>query len=106
MLVGGWSGRKVVELGSPVSPDDLARAMAEVLGRPVTAQAVPQERWTATFESFGMPPGTTGPYEDTGPYEEMIDGFNSGWIHFGVPGTEPIAGQVTAAQVFARARPA
>ena len=100
LLVGGWSGRKIVELGSPVSPDDLARAMGEVLGRPVTAQAVPRERWTATFESFGMPPGTTGPYE------EMIDGFNSGWIHFGVPGTEPIAGTVTAAQVFARARPA
>lgn len=100
LLVSGWTGKQVVELGSPVSPDDLARAMGEVLGRPVQAQAVPRERWTATFESFGMLPGTTGPYE------EMIDGFNSGWIHFGVPGTEPIAGQVTAAQVFAQARPA
>ena len=33
-----------------------------------------------------------------------MDGFNSGWIAFGVPGTEPVAGTTTAAQVFAQAR--
>ena len=98
LLMSGWDGKKIVELGSPVSADDLARAMGEALGRPVTAQAIPRERWAATLESFGMAHGTTGLYE------EMLDGFNSGWINFGVPGTEPVAGTTTAAQVFAEAR--
>lgn len=98
LLVGGWSGKKIVELGSPISPDDLARAMTDVLGRPVQARAVPRERWTASLEALGMPPGTTGAFE------EMEDGFNSGWIGFGVPGTEPVAGTVTPAQVFEQAR--
>jgi uncharacterized protein YbjT (DUF2867 family) len=31
LLVEGWSGRKIVELGSPVSPDDVDRAMRERL---------------------------------------------------------------------------
>lgn len=97
LLISGWRGNKVVELGSRLSPNDVARAMAEVLGRPVQARAVPRERWAATFEAMGMAPGTTGAYE------EMQDAFNSGWIDFGVPGTEPVAGTVTPAQVFAQA---
>ncbi len=98
MLIEGWSARKIIELGSPVTPDALAGVIGDVLGRPVHAQTVPRDRWAATFESFGMAPGTTGAYE------EMLDGFNSGWIHFGVPGTESVAGRTTAAQVFAQAR--
>ena len=100
LMIDGWSGRKIVELGSPVSPDDLARAMGEVLGRPVKAQAIPREQWAANLERFGMTPGTTGPYE------EMLDGFNSGWIGFGVPGSEAVAGKMTPAQVFEQARKA
>ena len=57
LLVADWEGKKIVELGSPVSADDLARAMGEALGKPVTAQAIPRERWAATLESFGLPPG-------------------------------------------------
>jgi hypothetical protein len=45
-----------------------------------------------------MAPGTTGPFE------EMEDAFNSGWIAFDVPGTEPVAGKVTPAQVFVGAK--
>jgi hypothetical protein len=33
----------------------------------------------------------------------MLDAFNSGWIDFGVPGTEPVAGTLTPAEVFAAA---
>jgi hypothetical protein len=32
LLVGGWIGKKSIELGDRISPDDLARAMSEVLG--------------------------------------------------------------------------
>ena len=98
LLLGGWSGKKIVEMGSRLSPDDLARAMSEVLGRQVQARPIARDRWTASLEARGMAPGTTASFE------EMEDGFNSGWIDFGVPGTEPIAGTTTAAEVFAAAR--
>ena len=100
LLVSGWEGKKVVEIGSPVSADELARAMGEVLGRPVQAQAIPRERWAGTLETFGMAPGTTGLYE------EMMDGFNTGWISFGVPGAEPVAATTTPAEFFAQAQKA
>lgn len=100
LLVGDWSGKKIVELGSRISPDDLARAMSEVLGRPVQARPIRREEWTARLEAMGLPK------EKTGPWEEMQEGFNSGWIDFGVAGTEPVAGATTPAEVFAQARKA
>ncbi len=95
-----WSGngKRIVELGTAVSADELARAMGEVLGRPVQAQAIPRERWSATCESFGMPAGASWAYE------EMLDGINSGWIEFGAPGAERVPGKRTPAEVFAQAK--
>lgn len=98
LLIGGWSGEKIVELGSRISPDDLARAFGEVLGQSVQARSIPREQWTASLQAQGMPTGGIGPFE------EMEDGFNSGWIDFGVPGTEPVAGTVTPAQFFAQVK--
>jgi hypothetical protein len=89
LLVGGWQGKRIVEIGSRISPDDLARAMSEVCGRPVQARAIPRERWTASLEAQGFPPRAISPREG------MVDGFNSGWIDFGVPGAEPAAGTTT-----------
>ena len=42
-----WSGTPVVELEGPerVSPNDLARTFAKVLGRPVEVETVPHESW-------------------------------------------------------------
>lgn len=56
LLVGGWSGKKIVEVGSRISPDDLARALSEVLGRPVQARPIPRERWTASVEGQACRP--------------------------------------------------
>lgn len=98
LLIAGWSGKKIVELGSPVSPDDLARAMGESLGREVKARPIPREAWTAALKAMGLPG------DKIGNWAEMQDGFNLGWIHFGVPGTEPVAGTTTPAEVFAQAR--
>ena len=92
-----WTGRRIIELGSPYSPAQIASAMTEVLGRPVSAMPVPRDRWSATLESFGFPPGSTWAFE------EMVDSFNSGWIAFGVAGTEPLPGTTTPKQVFAAA---
>ncbi len=96
-LVAGSSGRQVVEFGSMICPDDLASAMAEVLGRSVQARAVPRERWTESLVAQGMPPGFIGPFA------EMEDGYNSGWIGFGASGSVRVGGVTTPAEVFARA---
>ena len=97
-VVMDWTGHRVLELGSMTSPDDLARAITEVLGRPVQATAIPRDRWTATLADQGMPPAFIEPYL------QMEDGYNSGWIDFGVPGSERVHGTTTPTQVFAQSR--
>jgi len=71
-----WSGKRVVELEGPqrVSPNDLATVFAEILGRPVRAEAVPRETWGALFRAQGT--------KDPMPRIQMLDGFNEGWIDF------------------------
>jgi uncharacterized protein YbjT (DUF2867 family) len=97
LLTTDWTGKRYIELGSQVSPDELATAVGEILGREVKAQAVPRAAWPAALEGMGFPKGNTAPYE------EMADNFNSGWIAFGVPGAEKVEGTTTAKQVFAKA---
>ena len=97
-LVMDWTGHRIIEIGSMTSPDDLARAMAGVLGRPVLARAIPRDRWTATLANQGMPPAFIEPYS------EMEDGYNSGWIDFGVPGSERVHGTTTPMQIYAQSR--
>ena len=94
-LVTDWAGRAVVEFGSMISPDELARAMADVVGRPVQAKAFERERWEASLAERGMPPGFIGPFL------EMEQGYNSGWIAFGVPGAERVHGTTTPTEIFA-----
>ncbi|SPB13547.1 NmrA family transcriptional regulator [Caballeronia novacaledonica] len=71
-----WSGVRVVELEGPrrTSPNDIAAAFAEVLGKPVRANGVPRDTWEALFVSQGMKHPT--------PRIRMLDGFNEGWIDF------------------------
>jgi len=97
LLTTNWTGKRYIELGSLVSPDELAEAVSEVLGSPVKAQAVPREAWPAALEGMGFPKGNTAPYE------EMVDSFISGWIAFGVHGTEKVEGATPVKQVFAKA---
>ena len=78
--------------------DDVAKALGGVLGQPVQARAIPRDQWAAVLEAQGMPPAFIAPYL------EMEDGLNSGWIDFGVAGTEPVAGTVTLAEFFARVK--
>ena len=83
-----------------ISPDELARGMGDVVGRPVQARAIPRERWEASLAERGMPPGFIGPFL------EMEEGYNSGWIGFGVQDAERVHGTITPMQVFARAQDA
>jgi NAD(P)H dehydrogenase (quinone) len=83
-----WKGTRVIEVAGPkpYSPQDIARAFGIALGRDVEAAAIPREKWTEYFIGQGMPEGRTEPRA------EMVDGFNSGWIHFEVRGTEHLTG--------------
>ena len=93
-----WKGSRYIEVAGPeqYSPNDIARALSAALGRSVEAVTVPREKWTEFFEGQGMPAGKTEPRA------EMVDGFNSGWIHFGVPGTEHIIGTTSLTSVMAK----
>jgi uncharacterized protein YbjT (DUF2867 family) len=97
LLVNGWEGKKIVELGTRISPDELAIAIGEVLGRPVKARSIPRANWTAAIQAQGMPPAFAAPFE------EMNDSINSGWIDFGAPGTEEVAGKITPREFFKKA---
>ena len=87
-LTQSWTGIRHIEVAGPegYSPLEIADAFADAVGRPVEAIAVPRAEWETLWVSQGMPEGRTAPRA------EMVDGFNSGWIHFGVPGTEHVDG--------------
>jgi uncharacterized protein YbjT (DUF2867 family) len=93
-----WTGTRYIEVAAPeqYSPNDIAQALSNALGRTVEAVAVPREKWTEFFISQGMPEGRTEPRA------EMVDAFNSGWIHFGVPGTEHVTGTTGLTSVIAK----
>jgi len=76
LLQATWNGRRVVELEGPrrVTPDEIAVAFTDLLGRPVRMEAVPRETWESLFKSQGM--------QNPEPRMQMLDGFNEGWIEF------------------------
>ncbi|MDR5734500.1 NmrA family NAD(P)-binding protein [Caballeronia sp. LZ025] len=86
LLQEAWQGHRIIELEGPkrVSPDDIARAFATALGKPVRAQPVPRDTWQALFEQQGM--------RHPMPRIRMLDGFNEGWIDFEKPRDEIIKG--------------
>jgi len=76
LLLESWEGVRVVELEGPrrVTPNDIARTFARILGRPVQVEAVPRANWEALFRSQGM--------QHPMPRIRMLDGFNEAWIDF------------------------
>ncbi len=97
LLTSTWTGKRFIELGSMVSPDEVAAQLGQVLGRDVKAQAIPREAWGPTLEHMGVPNGQTWGFE------EMNEAVNSGWISFGIEGTERVEGTRSARDVFAAA---
>jgi NAD(P)H dehydrogenase (quinone) len=87
-LLQSWEGHRHLEVGGPrrYSPRDIAAAFSKVLGKNVEPVTVPRDEWVKTFVVQGTP-------EDRTPLRvQMLDAFNSGWIDFGVPGTEQAVG--------------
>jgi NAD(P)H dehydrogenase (quinone) len=91
-----WTGIRHIEVAGPegYSPLDIADAFADAVGIPVEAIAVPREQWETLWVSQGMPEGRTAPRA------EMVEGFNSGWIHFDVSGTEHMEGATPLREVI------
>jgi NAD(P)H dehydrogenase (quinone) len=87
-----WTGERVLEVEGQEGGTDLyeaAAAFGKALGRDVKAVQLPDAAWQNVLEAMGMPS------DRTGTYVEMVKSFNSGWIHFGNPGTEKFHGPTT-----------
>src|ERR1700761_3298787 len=93
-----WKGTRYIEVAGPravfsqrycTSIEQLARTYHRTV-------AVPREKWTEFFVGQGMPVGRTEPRA------EMVDGFNSGWIHFGVAGAEHVTGNTSLRSVIGK----
>jgi len=98
VLQQSWTGERVLEVDGPKGGTDLhevATAFGKVLGRDVKAVALPEQAWQSVLEAMGTPA------DRTSLYIEMVKGFNSGWIHFGNPGTEKFHG-LTTIEAFSR----
>jgi uncharacterized protein YbjT (DUF2867 family) len=92
VLQEAWMGERVLEVDGPKGGTDLhqtAAAFGRALGRQVTAVQLPEAAWQNVLEAMGMPA------DRTGLYIEMVKSFNSGWIHFGNPGTGKFHGPTT-----------
>ncbi|MBN2992814.1 NmrA family NAD(P)-binding protein [Pseudomonas cedrina subsp. fulgida] len=77
-----WQGKRVVELEATdtITPFSIAQTFAELLGHPVSIEAVPRDTWEDLFRKQGM--------NNPLPRVQMLDGFNAEWICFeGVPRT-------------------
>ena len=87
-LLEDWTGHRRIEVAGPrrYSPQDIAAAFSAELGKPIEGVVVPRDTWTAMFVAQGTEE------ERTVPRVEMLDAFNSGWIDFGIPGTEKFTG--------------
>jgi NAD(P)H dehydrogenase (quinone) len=98
-VLGGpaWTGRRVVELEGPrrYSPDDLALALSQVVGRPVQPRAIPRDQWEPAFEAQGVPAAAAALRA------EMLDGFNTGHVDFGRE-AEHVRGSVSLDEAVAK----
>jgi uncharacterized protein YbjT (DUF2867 family) len=96
-LMAGGRGKQIVEIAGPedYSPNQVALALGQILGKTVTAQQAPLSAVVPTFKTFGFSD------EAARLFEEMYAGFSSGTINYEHPASV-IRGQVTLAEALQR----
>ena len=94
-LIAGGKGKQIVELAGPedYSPDQVAVALGQILGKSVTAQHAPLSAVVPTFKSFGFSD------EAAKLFEEMYTSFSTGAIGYEQPASV-IRGRVTLAEAL------
>lgn len=94
-LMAGGKSKQVVELAGPeeYSPEQVAAALSQILGREVSAQHAPLSAVVPTFKSFGFSD------EATKLFEEMYTSFSTGAIGYEHPASV-IRGRVTLAEAL------
>lgn len=80
LMIGGY-GKQIVEMAGPeeYSPDQVASALGQILGKPVKAQHAPLSAVVPTFKSFGFSD------EAARLFEEMYTSFSTGAIGYEHP---------------------
>jgi uncharacterized protein YbjT (DUF2867 family) len=94
-LMAGGKSKQVVELAGPeeYSPEQVAAALSQFLGREVSAQHAPLSAVVPTFKSFGFSD------EAAKLFEEMYTSFSTGAIGYEHPASV-IRGRVTLAEAL------
>jgi uncharacterized protein YbjT (DUF2867 family) len=94
-LMAGGTGKQIVELAGPeeYTPDEVAAALGQILGKPVSAQHAPLSAVVPTFKSFGFSD------EAAKLFEEMYTSFSTGAIGYEHPASL-VRGEVTLAEAL------
>jgi uncharacterized protein YbjT (DUF2867 family) len=94
-LMAGGKGKQIVELAGPeeYSPDQVATALGQILGKTVSAQHAPLSAVVPTFKSFGFSD------EAAKLFEEMYTSFSTGAIGYEHPASL-VRGNVTIAEAL------
>ena len=94
-LMGGGKGKQIVELAGPeeYSPNQVATALGQILGKTVTAQHAPLSVVVPTFKSFGFSD------EAAKLFEEMYTSFSTGAIGYEHP-VSLVRGRVALAEAL------
>lgn len=94
-LMAGGTGKQIVELAGPeeYTPDEVAAALGQILGKAVSAQHAPLSTVVPTFKSFGFSD------EAAKLFEEMYTSFSTGTIGYEHPASL-VRGKVTLAEAL------
>ena len=94
-LIMGGKGKQIVELAGPeeYSPDQVAAALSQILGKAVSAQLAPLSAVVPTFKSFGFSD------EVAQLFEEMYTSFSKGTIGYEQPASL-VRGTVTLSEAL------
>ena len=89
-MIAGGHGKQIVEMAGPAeySPDEVASALGQILGKTVTARQAPLSAVVPTFKSFGFSD------EAAKLFEEMYTAFSKGAIGYEHP-AKLVRGTVT-----------